>query len=125
MANHGRSDDVLDHFECRDRGEACRKTAGQEGHPRSDAEWRPQFRDATDLNGPNRPHIRRHGTGALTSRQWELLRLLAAGHTNADIARELVVSVSTVRKHLENIFARLGVTNRTAAIVKAFPSPPD
>jgi DNA-binding NarL/FixJ family response regulator len=52
------------------------------------------------------------------------LRLLAAGHTNADIARELVVSVSTVRKLLENIFARLGVTNRTAAIAKAFPSPP-
>ena len=68
---------------------------------------------------------RRKAVPELTSRQWELLRLLAAGHTNADIARELVVSVSTVRKHLENIFARLGVTNRTAAIVKAFPSPPD
>jgi DNA-binding CsgD family transcriptional regulator len=80
-----------------------------------------------------RPHLnelyqelarRRHAVPELTSRQWELLRLLAAGHTNADIARELVVSVSTVRKHLENIFARLGVTNRTAAIAKAFPSPP-
>jgi DNA-binding NarL/FixJ family response regulator len=61
---------------------------------------------------------------ALTSRQWELLHLLAAGHTNAEIARQLVVSVSTVRKHLENIFTRLGVTNRTAAIAKAFPAPP-
>jgi DNA-binding CsgD family transcriptional regulator len=80
-----------------------------------------------------RPHLnelyqdlarRRKAVPELTSRQWELLRLLAAGHTNADIARELVVSVSTVRKHLENIFARLGVTNRTAAIAKAFPSPP-
>lgn len=80
-----------------------------------------------------RPHLnelyqelarRRRAVPELTSRQWQLLRLLAAGHTNADIARELVVSVSTVRKHLENIFARLGVTNRTAAIAKAFPSPP-
>ncbi len=80
-----------------------------------------------------RPHLnelyqelarRRKAVPELTSRQWQLLRLLAAGHTNADIARELVVSVSTVRKHLENIFARLGVTNRTAAIAKAFPSPP-
>jgi DNA-binding CsgD family transcriptional regulator len=79
-----------------------------------------------------RPHLnelsqelsRRHVRPALTARQWELLRLLARGHSNAQIARELVVSVSTVRKHLENIFARLGVTNRTAAIAKAFPGPP-
>jgi len=60
----------------------------------------------------------------LTSRQWELLRLLASGHSNAEIARELVVSTHTIRKHLENIFARLGVTSRTAAVAKAFPSPP-
>jgi DNA-binding CsgD family transcriptional regulator len=79
-----------------------------------------------------RPHLnecyqelsRRRAAPALTSRQWELLHLLAAGHSNAQIARQLVVSVSTVRKHLENIFTRLGVTNRTAAIAKAFPAPP-
>jgi DNA-binding NarL/FixJ family response regulator len=80
-----------------------------------------------------RPHLneayqhlarRRHTKPDLTTRQWELLRLLARGHTNTEIARELVVSDSTVRKHLENIFARLGVTNRTAAIAKAFPAPP-
>ena len=80
-----------------------------------------------------RPHLnecyqelgrRRRAAPALTSRQWELLHLLAAGHSNAEIARQLVVSVSTVRKHLENIFTRLGVTNRTAAIAKAFPPPP-
>jgi DNA-binding CsgD family transcriptional regulator len=80
-----------------------------------------------------RPHLneayqelarRRRGVPALTSRQWELLRLLASGHSNTEIARELVVSTHTVRKHLENIFARLSVTNRTAAIAKAFPSPP-
>jgi DNA-binding CsgD family transcriptional regulator len=67
---------------------------------------------------------RRRTVPTLTSRQWELLHLLAHGHTNTEIARELVVSVTTVRKHLENIFARLGVTNRTAAIAKAFPCPP-
>jgi DNA-binding NarL/FixJ family response regulator len=61
---------------------------------------------------------------ALTSRQWELLRLLASGRSNAEIARELVVSRHTIRKHLENIFARLDVTSRTAAVAKAFPSPP-
>lgn len=80
-----------------------------------------------------RPHLnecyqelarRRQAVSALTPRQWDLLRLLASGHSNTEIARQLVVSVGTVRKHLENIFTRLGVTNRTAAIAKAFPSPP-
>jgi len=80
-----------------------------------------------------RPHLnevyqelarRRRAPPTLTPRQWELLHLLAAGHSNTEIARQLVVSVATVRKHLENIFTRLGVTNRTAAIAKAFPSPP-
>ena len=80
----GGRDDVLDHFECRDRCEACRKAAGQEGHPRSDAEWRPQFRDATDLNGPNRPHIRRHWTGALRD---QYASLAGAGDLNRDVRR--------------------------------------
>jgi len=80
-----------------------------------------------------RPHLnecyqelarRRFAVPALTSRQWQLLHLLASGYSNAEIARQLVVSVSTVRKHLENVFTRLGVTNRTAAIAKAFPGPP-
>jgi len=60
----------------------------------------------------------------LTTRQWELLHLVASGRTNAEIARELVVSSDTVRKHMENIFGRLHVTNRTAAIAQAFPNPP-
>jgi DNA-binding CsgD family transcriptional regulator len=80
-----------------------------------------------------RPHLdeayqerarRQRAIPALTSRQWELLRLLACGYSNAEIAREMVVSAHTVRKHLENIFAQLGVTNRIAAIAKAFPRPP-
>jgi DNA-binding CsgD family transcriptional regulator len=60
----------------------------------------------------------------LTPRQWELLHLVASGRSNAEIARELVVSKDTVRKHMENIFARLDVTNRTAAVAQAFPAPP-
>jgi DNA-binding CsgD family transcriptional regulator len=80
-----------------------------------------------------RPHLNeayqelarhRRAVPALTSRQWELLRLLASGHSNAEIARELVVSAHTVSKHLENVYARLGVTNRTAAVAKAFPNVP-
>jgi DNA-binding NarL/FixJ family response regulator len=51
----------------------------------------------------------------LTLRQLELLELVAMGMSNAEIAEELVLSPHTVRKHLENVYQRLGVTNRTAA----------
>jgi ATP/maltotriose-dependent transcriptional regulator MalT len=77
-----------------------------------------------------RPHLmeirrdlerRRAGTPDLTSRPWQLLRLVAAGYSNTQIARRLVVAEGTVRKHLENIYERLGVTSRTAAVATAFP----
>jgi len=45
----------------------------------------------------------------LTSRHWDLLRLLAAGHTNAQAARSLGISEGTVRTHLETIYTRLNV----------------
>jgi DNA-binding NarL/FixJ family response regulator len=77
-----------------------------------------------------RPHLhqayldaerRRHPVSQLTPRQWELLRLLAAGHTNTQIARRLGISEGTVRTHLENIYERLNVSSRTAAVTRAFP----
>jgi DNA-binding CsgD family transcriptional regulator len=57
----------------------------------------------------------------LTPRQKDLLRLLAGGHTNAQIARRLGISEGTVRTHLENIYERLQVSSRTAAVTRAFP----
>jgi len=77
-----------------------------------------------------RPHLhqayldgegRRRGIPQLTRRQWELLRLVAAGHTNAQIARRLGLSEGTVRTHLQNIYGRLQVSSRTAAVTRAFP----
>lgn len=65
--------------------------------------------------------LRRGGVPALTARQWALLRLVAAGYTNSQIARRLAVSEATVRKHLENIYGRLQVSSRTAAVTRAFP----
>ena len=56
----------------------------------------------------------------LTARQTELLRLVAQGRSTSQIAEALFLSPGTVRKHIENIFERLGVTNRTAAVMRVF-----
>ena len=55
----------------------------------------------------------------LTPREREVLALLAAGMSNNDIARRLVLSVGTVRLHVSNILAKLGAPNRTTAAVIA------
>ena len=55
----------------------------------------------------------------LTSREAEILRLLAAGLTNREIADELVISPETVKKHAANIYGKLGVRTRTAAAARA------
>lgn len=77
-----------------------------------------------------RPHLqqayhdaerRRSPVPSLTRRQWDLLHLVASGHTNIQIARQLGLSEGTVRTHLENVYNRLNVSNRTAAVIRAFP----
>ncbi len=62
----------------------------------------------------------RSGTHGLTSRELEVLRLVAAGHTNRAIASQLVISEHTVARHLQNIFAKLGLASRTAASAFAY-----
>lgn len=59
------------------------------------------------------------GPGGLTQRELEVLRLVAEGKTNDEIASALVVSKHTVRRHVQNIFAKLGVTSRSAATAYA------
>jgi DNA-binding CsgD family transcriptional regulator len=54
----------------------------------------------------------------LTRREAEVLELVALGLTNGEIAARLVVSRTTVRTHLENVFAKLGVHTRTAAVAR-------
>jgi ATP/maltotriose-dependent transcriptional regulator MalT len=56
----------------------------------------------------------------LTAREAQVLRLVAAGKTNRDIAVELVISEHTVARHLQNMFAKLDVSSRAAATAFAF-----
>jgi DNA-binding CsgD family transcriptional regulator len=72
-----------------------------------------------------RPHLtgirdriesERDGASLLTPRQLELLRAVARGDTNRQIARDLGVTEATVRKHLEHVYQRLGVHSRTQAL---------
>jgi DNA-binding CsgD family transcriptional regulator len=73
-----------------------------------------------------RPHLaeirerweRRRRPTLLTAREAEVLELVALGLTNGEIAARLVVSRTTVRTHLENIFAKLDVHTRTAAVAR-------
>ncbi|MDQ1044895.1 helix-turn-helix transcriptional regulator [Streptomyces sp. V4I2] len=64
---------------------------------------------------------RRRPPVQLTLRELDVLRCVARGLSTPQIAEQLVVSAGTVRKHLENSFARLGVSSRTAAVARVFP----
>jgi len=55
----------------------------------------------------------------LTRRQSEVLQLVRMGHTNAKIAQLLGISERTVAHHLENVYRRLDVSTRTAAVRRA------
>lgn len=56
---------------------------------------------------------------ALSAREIEILRALASGATNKELAAQLFISQATVKTHLVHIYSKLGVSNRTEAITKA------
>jgi DNA-binding CsgD family transcriptional regulator len=102
------------------------------GHERNLMFWRHTGRDFSDrdkdLLALLRPHVTevyagavRRRRGILTPREWEVLELAAQGYGNADIAAMLFLSVSTVRKHMEHIFDRVGVRTRGAAVARLLP----
>jgi DNA-binding NarL/FixJ family response regulator len=62
----------------------------------------------------------RRRAGSLSERESQVLRLLAAGKTNRDIAEALFISEKTVARHVSNIFDKLGVSSRTGATAWAY-----
>ena len=60
-----------------------------------------------------------HLVELLTARELELLALVANGATNREIAEQLIISYGTVRRHLNNIYGKLGVNSRALAILAA------
>ena len=59
-------------------------------------------------------------TVELTTREREVLSWVARGKTNSEVAALLWLAPSTVRKHLENVYAKFGVSTRTAAVARFF-----
>jgi len=81
-------------------------------------EARPDLAHVDALLAP--PHVTRAAAGGLTLRELEVLRHVATGLTNRQIAAELALSEKTVDRHVSNIFAKLDVPSRAAATAYAF-----
>jgi DNA-binding CsgD family transcriptional regulator len=60
---------------------------------------------------------------SLSSREAQIMALIAAGHSNAQIAQRLVLAEKTVKNHVNRIYAKLGVGSRPAAISRWAPPP--
>ncbi len=108
--------DPIDEGPFRDAESALRAALGDERFAQASARGR-------ELSGDERRRlVERVAGGApapvpgvLTRRELEVVRLMAAGLTNADIAQRLVVSEHTVHRHVSNILGKLGVPSRAAA----------
>lgn len=61
----------------------------------------------------------KHKTKGLTERELEVLKLVILGYNNKTIGKKLFITNHTVKAHLTQIYKKLGVTNRTAAAIKA------
>jgi len=70
---------------------------------------------------PARPTVK-SDVEHLTEREIEVLKLIARGHTNAEIANILVVSEATIKTHVSNLLTKLGLRDRVQAVVYAYES---
>jgi DNA-binding NarL/FixJ family response regulator len=67
-----------------------------------------------------RPDAPAAGPAALTPREQDVLRLIAAGRSNVEIAQRLYITQATVKTHINNLFAKTGVRDRAQAVTYAF-----
>lgn len=74
---------------------------------------------ALDVAPPSQPVVRNAPASGLTSREVEILQLLATGQSNAEIAEHLFLSSGTVRNHVSSILSKLGARSRTEAVATA------
>ena len=65
------------------------------------------------------PNVPPRAFPELTTREEEILALVANGHSNAEIAERLYLSLKTVQNHVSNIFAKLRVADRAQAVIRA------
>jgi DNA-binding NarL/FixJ family response regulator len=77
-----------------------------------------EFTRMRPVSGPLPPAV----LGTLTPRETEVLRLVAEGMSNPEIARRLVVTDETVKTHVSHILAKLGLRDRTQVVVAAYES---
>lgn len=97
----------------RDTAELELDTAGQAFRRLGAAPDLAALRDEAGAGG-------RRGAGRLTTRETEVLRLVATGRTNRSVAAELRISEKTVARHLSNIFTKLGLSSRAGATAYAY-----
>jgi ATP/maltotriose-dependent transcriptional regulator MalT len=73
----------------------------------------------TSLSGPAHPEIATLGVEALSRREIDVLRLMADGQSNQEIAQILILARDTVKMHIKHIYRKLGVRNRVQAVAQA------
>lgn len=79
--------------------------------------YRQGLLEAAEMELSTHPHFPQ--APRLSSREQQILRLLAEGASNQDVAQKLVIAENTVKKHVSNIYARIGVASRTQAVAWA------
>lgn len=96
---------------------------GQISSARGDALISPSLTRRLIAEFANIPHNTRepdHRLDALTGREGEVMRLIAAGCTNNEIAKQRVVSPLTAKTHVSRVMARLGARDRSQVVVMAY-----
>jgi DNA-binding NarL/FixJ family response regulator len=100
-------------------GAACRALGDEDGAELEADSARAAFAELGAAPDAARLHLSRAAT-VLSAREAEVIRLIAAGDSNRQIATALVISERTVERHVSNIFAKLGITSRAAATAYAY-----